>query len=254
MPCTVSDCATPQRSSAALRAGAEPDAGPGKAMTDRGAQLAAAQALAADTARCEAGFGALIARADIPARAVEELRRRLAEPHRAHYGTAHLGLLWLRHLMHGGDAGDRNLALAILFHHAVHDPMAQDNASRSAALLAALVPGETGWAQAAIRATADIGATAEHAGAAGRDGRMLWLLDLLLTPLAERPDIYQRNTALIRRACAQQPEAEWREGRRRQLARLIAARPLFRTRLGTIYEAAARENLAAELAALRAAG
>jgi len=217
-------------------------------MTDRGAQLAAAQALAADTARCEAGFGALIARADIPARAVEELRRRLAEPHRAHHGPAHLGLLWLRHLMHGGDAGDRNLALAILFHHAVHDPMAQDNAARSAALLAALVPGETGWAQAAIRATA------EHAGAAGGDGRMLWFLDLLLTPLAERPDIYQRNTALLQRACAQQPEAEWREGRRRQLARLIASRPLFRTRLGTIYEAAARENLAAELAALRAAG
>lgn len=210
-------------------------------------QLAASQALAADDEHCRAGFGALIARADIPAAVAEEVRRRHEEPHRAYHGAAHVGLLWLRHLMHGGDAGDRDLALAILFHDAVHEPVARDNEARSAALLAALVPGETGWAQAAIRATAD------PLGYAGKDCRVLRLLDLDLTPLAERRDVFDRNTARLRREHAAVQDAAWREGRRRVLEGFAAAAPLFRTRLAAIYETAARENLAAGVAALSAA-
>ncbi len=146
--------------------------------------------------------------------------------------------------MHGGDPGDRDMALAILFHDAVYDPLAHDNEARSAALAAALVRGATGWVQEAILATAD------HLAYAGHDCRVLRLLDLDLTPLAETPEVFARNTALLRREYAAVAEPAWRAGRRRVLARFAASEALFRTRLSAIYEAPARVNLTAELAAL----
>lgn len=205
---------------------------------------AASFALAADLAQCRAGFGALLARADLSPAAAAEVTRRYAEPHRAYHDAAHVGLLWLRHLLHGGDAGDRAMALAILFHDAVYDPLATDNEERSAALLAALVPGDTAWAQAAIRATTD------HLAHAGTDCRVLRLLDLDLTPLAERADVFARNAAALRREYAAVSDAAWRTGRCRVLERFAAAKPLFRTRLGAIYEDHARDNLAAEISNL----
>jgi predicted metal-dependent HD superfamily phosphohydrolase len=216
-------------------------------MAARTGQPDAAFALAADLDQCRAGFGALLARADLPAAAAAELRRRHAEPHRAYHDAAHVGLLWLRHLLHGGDPGDRDLALAILFHDAVYDPMAKDNEEASAALLAAMVPRDTAWAQDAIRATAD------HLAYAGTDCRVLRLLDLDLTPLAETPEVFARNTGFLRREYAAIDEARWRAGRGAVLARFVEAPAIFRTRLAPTYEAQARENLTAAIAELRAA-
>jgi len=207
----------------------------------------ASLALAADLDQCRAGFGALLARADLPAVAAAEVAKHYAEPHRAYHDTAHVGLLWLRHLMHGGDAGDRDLALAILFHDAIYDPMARDNEARSAELLGRVMPGDTGWPQQAILATAD------HLAYSGEDCRIARLLDLDLTPLAEAPDVFARNTRLLRREYTAVSEPAWRNGRRAVLQRFAAAEPLFRTRLGAIYEAPARANLTAEIAALSVA-
>jgi predicted metal-dependent HD superfamily phosphohydrolase len=211
------------------------------------ADNAAAFALAIDRAQCRAGFGALVARADLIAPAAAELHRRHAEPHRGYHDAAHVGLLWLRHLMHGGDPADRDMALAILFHDAVYDPLARDNEARSADLFAALVPGGSDWVQDAIRATAD------HLGYVGQDCRIRRLLDLDLTPLAELPEVFARNTALLRHEYAAVAEPDWRAGRRRVLERFAAADRLFTTRLGAIYEAPARANLAAEISALAVA-
>ncbi|NMJ43822.1 hypothetical protein GWK16_21420 [Roseomonas sp. JC162] len=210
-------------------------------------QIEASLDLAADLDQCRAGFGALLARADLPASAASEIRRRHAEPHRAYHDAAHVGLLWLRHLLHGGDPGDRDFALAILFHDAVYDPRAKDNEAQSAALLAAMVPGDTAWAQQAILATGD------HMAYAGADCRVLRLLDLDLSPLAERPAAFARNAAFLRREYAAVPEPVWRAGRRRVLEGFAAAPAIFRTRLGAAYEVPARENLAAEITSLAAA-
>ncbi|HYF07245.1 MAG TPA: hypothetical protein VD970_06460, partial [Acetobacteraceae bacterium] len=79
---------------------------------------AALFAIAADPARCAAGFEDLLAAIAPPPATVAELRARYAEPHRFYHNAAHVGLLWLRHLGHGGDRGDLSLARAILFHDA----------------------------------------------------------------------------------------------------------------------------------------
>ena len=210
-------------------------------MASQSVTLEATQALAAGREQGLAGFGALLARADIPVQAAQEVRRRYAEPHRAYHDAAHVGLLWLRHLMHGGDPGDRDMALAILFHDAIYDPLAHDNEERSAALAATLLRGDTGWVQEAIRATAD------HLAYASPDCRVLRLLDLDLTPLAETPAVFERNTALLRREYAAVTEPAWRAGRLRVLERFAQTKRLFRTRLSTIYEAPARDNLAAAI-------
>jgi predicted metal-dependent HD superfamily phosphohydrolase len=204
-------------------------------------------AIAIDREQGRAGFGALLTRADLPASASAVLHRCYSEPHRAYHDAAHVGLMWLRHLMHRGDPGDRDMALAILFHDAVYDPLARDNEARSAALAAELVRGDTSWVQGAILATAD------HVAYAGRDRRVRRLLDLDLTPLAETPAVFARNTALLRQEYAAVAEPAWRAGRSRVLERFLAARPLFQTRLGAIYEAQARANLTAEVAALSVA-
>lgn len=207
-------------------------------------QAKAALALGNDRDQGRAGFGALLSRADLPAAVTADLSRRHAEPHRAYHDAAHVGLLWLRHLMHGGDPADRGMALAILFHDAVYEPMAADNEARSAALLTELAPQAPDWVRGAILATAN------HHAYAGTDCRVLRLLDLDLTPLAESPEVFARNTALIRREYATVGEAAWRAGRRQVLMRLAAPERLFRTRLAAIYEEPARANLAAEIAAL----
>lgn len=216
-------------------------------MSNATVSLDAAQALGIDREQGLAGFGALLARADIPVRAAQGVRHRYGEAHRAYHDAAHVGLLWLRHLMHGGDPGDRDMALAILFHDVVYEPLAGDNEARSAEVFAALVPNGSGWVQDAIRATA------HHLDYAGGDCRIQRLLDLDLTPLAETPEVFARNTALLRHEYAAVTEPAWRAGRHQVLARFAAADRLFRTRLSVIYEAPARANLTAEIAALSAA-
>lgn len=211
------------------------------------AQAQAAFALAEDRDQCRAGFGALLARADLPTTAAAELVRRYEDPRRSYHDAAHAGLLWLRHLMHGGDPGDRDMALAILFHDAVYEPLAKDNEARSAALLVSLMPGHSGWVREAVLATAD------HFAYGGADCRVMRLLDLDLTPLAERPEVFARNTALLRQEYAALPEPAWRRGRREVLGQFAAAQRIYRTRLAAIYEAPARANLTAEIAALSAA-
>lgn len=204
---------------------------------------AALFAIAADPARCAAGFEDLLAAIAPPPATVAELRARYAEPHRFYHNAAHVGLLWLRHLGHGGDRGDLSLARAILFHDAVYDPRAPDNEERSAALLAAHLPGDP-WAEEAIRATAD------HVGYAGADARVMRLLDLDLSPLAEEAPVFIRNGEAIHREYAHVPEEAWREGRRAFLGRFLAAPALFRTDLASTYEARARHNLRAALGTL----
>ena len=207
-----------------------------------------ALALAEDLDQCRAGFGALLARADLSAAAVAELRRRYGEPHRAYHDDAHVGLLWLRHLLHGGDPGDRDLALAILFHDAIYDPMAKDNEDASAALLGAAGAG---------RHRLGAGGHPRHRRPPGLCGHGLPRAAAARPrPDAARPN-RRRSSPATPASCGANTrrwtKPRWRAGRGAVLARFLDAPAIFRTRLASIYEARARENLTAALADLREA-
>jgi predicted metal-dependent HD superfamily phosphohydrolase len=136
---------------------------------------------------------------------------------------------------------DLGIAFAIVFHDAVYRPGERDNEARSAALLRDAVrhSAEADWANTAILATAD------HLAYAGTDRRVLRLLDLDLTPLAEKPAILAYNAAALRAEAGAMSDREWITGQRRFLGSMLARPLLFRSGLGGVYEAPARRNIEA---------
>lgn len=221
------------------------------AMSQRaGAGVECSFALAADRERCLAAFEDLVARLPITERYRADLRRRYAEPHRSYHNRAHIGLLWLRHRLHGGAADDAGSMLAVAFHDAVFGVTAapSDNEAASAALLqeaaqaAGLGPEAIAWPLLAIRATTD------HLAYAGRDPRVLRFLDLDLTPLAEHVEVFRYNTRALRQEYAHLDDAGWQRHLQVFLQGIRSRAPIFRSGIGPIYEAAALANIDRELA------
>ncbi len=197
-------------------------------------------------------FADLLAHLPVPEAAREALTRRMAGPGRHYHGVGHLALLWARYREYGpaaglGDAATaRRMACAIAWHDAVYEPQRRDNEARSAALWreaageAGLAVEEVEWVAGTILATAD------HLGyrAGPVDGARVLMLDLDLTPLGEAPEVFDRNTALLRAEYVHLDEASWRAGRRAFLAGLREVAGLYRTPvIAAAFEAQARRNI-----------
>ncbi|WP_207541128.1 hypothetical protein [Sabulicella rubraurantiaca] len=202
-----------------------------------------------------AALGELLSALPLPAPARDELRRRLLAPGRHYHGAEHVGLLWRRHrLLSRGTPFraprlERLIALAIAFHDAVYEPGRHDNEASSAALFRRrarghLPRGEVRWVEGTILATADHLGTPPTRRTAPQERARLWVLDLDLTPLGERPAVFARNTRALR--CEQ--GTAWEAGCASFLARAAAARPLYRTpRIEARFGVRARANLAHRL-------
>lgn len=194
---------------------------------------------------------------DLSAR--NEVLRLMSAPERHYHGLGHIGLLWSRHRNFSRSSAfaepepSRLIACAVAFHDAVYDPMRSDNETRSAALWrqsapADLSPAQVAWVSATIEATADHLACTEAGTEAAR--LRLWMLDLDLTPLGERPTVFARNSKALRREFAGLEEAEWQRRRVGFLGILQAAPQIYRSApLAAAFEQQARQNIAAVLAA-----
>lgn len=198
------------------------------------------------------GLPGLLRELPLPLAARQALHRRLAAPGRTYHGPAHVALLWRRHVALPMPAALRTarwrtrMACAIAFHDAVHAPGRADNEAASAALWRHagrhLRQDDRLWVEQAILATSD------HLRAASRPGpgglALARMLDLDLSPLSERPAVFDANTRGLRAEAAQLSERQWRAGLAAFLARMAAAPRLFRTRaLQARFEARARTNL-----------
>lgn len=144
--------------------------------------------------------------------------------------------------------------LATLFHDAVYEPLAKDNEARSAVLAHEAIAAEPRLASIDVAAvTSLIEATAHHASFKPRDeddDRSLFL-DADMSVLGAPTDVYDAYTRGVRAEYAAVPDEAFRAGRGTFLRGVLAApaiflSPFFRGRL----EAAARANVARELAAL----
>ena len=188
------------------------------------------------------------ARGDV-AQAGVDLLGRYTEAHRRYHDLAHVDDV-LRHVeelsAHAGDV--RVVRLAAWFHDAVYDPAAADNEDRSAQVAETTL--------AALRVDDDVVAdvarlvrvTAEHAPEQG-DADAEVLCDADLAILASAPARYDDYVAAVRAEYAHLDGATFALGRAAVLRRLLARESLFSTQTGrTEWEAAARQNLAAELA------
>lgn len=187
----------------------------------------------------------------------QRLLDRWREPHRVYHNADHLADV-LDHVAELGAAqrpGDVALAeLAAWWHDAVYEPTAPDNEARSADLATAALTGlgvELGTVAEVDRL---VRLTVTH-DADPADATAALLCDADLAILGGDPDRYTAYAAAVRAEYAAVPDPEFRAGRAAVLAGLLARERLFATAEGHArFEAAARRNLAAEIAALTATG
>jgi predicted metal-dependent HD superfamily phosphohydrolase len=139
---------------------------------------------------------------------------------------------------------------AAWFHDAIYDPRASNNEERSAALCAqrlALLGVPSVTLAAAVEM---IRATRDHRPR-GRDLDTAILLDADLAILGASTPEYARYAAAIRQEYAWAPEPDYRRGRRMVLESFLARPRLYLTAPMLPREGQARQNLAAEIAALQ---
>jgi predicted metal-dependent HD superfamily phosphohydrolase len=184
----------------------------------------------------------------------DELLAAYAEPSRGHHGTGHLRdvLARLDELAAAGTAFDRvPVQLAAWFHDAVYDGE-RDAEERSAS-----------WAEEALAPHVDEATLAEvarlvrlteHHRPQTDDANGCALTDADLSILAAPQERYDQYVTAVRKEYAHLPDEVFAAGRADVLRQLAAKPQLFHTEHGiTAWEAAARSNLARELATLPAA-
>ncbi|MGW0392339.1 HD domain-containing protein [Streptomyces sp. NPDC003042] len=174
-----------------------------------------------------------------------------AEPQRRYHTTAHLADVLARIDVLAEHAADPvAVELAAWFHDAVYRPDRSENEERSAALAERALP-ELGVDEARTAEVARlVRLTVTHDPAPG-DTNGEALCDADLAVLAGAPDAYAAYAAAVRAEYAFVPDDAFRTGRAAVLRQLLGLPRLFRTPYGaTHWEAPARHNLAAELAAL----
>lgn len=175
------------------------------------------------------------------------------EPHRHYHALAHVEALrgWLGHWRALAHA-PRLIEAAIWFHDAVYDTHRDDNEPRSAELareaLRALA-----WPEADVaRVVAMVRATRHHAADLS-DADTLLFLDLDLSVLAQRTEVYDAYSAAVRAEFAWVDAARYRAGRMRVLESFVSRDAIYRTpALHAVWESAARANLGRELQGLAA--
>ena len=193
-----------------------------------------------------------------PARREAELARLLAAygaPERHYHNLQHIQNLF-------GQVADYQLKdrsvveLAIWYHDAVYSALRSDNEAQSADWALAFLQ-TTSLEPARQARVADlIRRTQDHTQPQPpNDADLLLFLDADLSILGAPEAAYWDYARQVRREYRLVPDLLYRPGRRKVLAKLLAAPVLFRTpALHEILDAPARRNLAAELAAWEQGG
>jgi predicted metal-dependent HD superfamily phosphohydrolase len=148
------------------------------------------------------------------------------------------------------------VGLAIWFHDAVYNALGSDNEAKSAEWALAFLA-ETTLAPARRERVADlIRRTADHTQPQpAADADLLLFLDADLSILGAPEAAYWDYARQVRREYRLVPDLLYRPGRRQVLAKLLAAPVLFHTpALRAAFDAPARHNLQAELAAWEQGG
>lgn len=190
----------------------------------------------------------------------EDLVDRWREPHRVYHSTLHLAtaLDALDSIAPDSGLSERALwraRLALWFHDAVHDGVAQQDEERSAALVADLLGplAGSGVSDEDVDEVARlVMVTADHDPA--QDDVVGGLVsDADLAVLGASPAGYARYAHQVRAEYCDVPDQLFRAGRSQVLRTLLDGGPLFRTNPGAArWQAAAEANLRDELTALAA--
>ena len=196
------------------------------------------------------GAGGTAADRDVDA-AGTALLERWREPHRRYHDVEHLAEVLAAVDDLAGDAAAADVVrLAAWFHDAVYDGRPGDDEEASAVLAESVLASIGVPADRVARVAALVRMTAAHVPAEG-DADAAVLSDADLAILAAPAERYARYAAAVRAEYAHVPDDAFRAGRAAVLRGLVAAPRLYRTAAARgRWEAAARANVAAELATL----
>lgn len=173
-----------------------------------------------------------------------------------HYHT----LQHIEHLLHLVDQASLHDAvaveLAVWFHDAVYDALKSDNEARSAAEALAFLRDSALAPARQQRVAFLIECTADHTRPQPLDDAdLLYFLDADLSILGAPEAEYWAYARHVRQEYRRVPNLLYRPGRRKVLAKLLAAPVLYHTpALRNELDAAARRNLQAELSAWERGG
>lgn len=192
-----------------------------------------------------AGFGVPIADAYPP---FDRIVEAYSQPHRYYHTLEHVAeMLKLAGRLAKYAANPADVFLAVWYHDAVYDPAAKDNEEQSAVFAVE----ELEKLSIPSAHVAELIRVTDHKSEP-RDADAAILLDADLAILGASEVRYNRYAADVRKEYAFVPEAAYREGRAKVLESFLARPRLYHTpALFADGEAAARENLAREVAVLR---
>ncbi|WP_068830706.1 HD domain-containing protein [Pseudomonas sp. BMS12] len=186
---------------------------------------------------------------EAPAGSFAELQSAYATPGRHYHSTRHIQAC-LDHFDRWQHLADNPalVELALWTHDLVYDTHRQDNEAASAQRACQwLDDAELGKHEAALREL--ILATCHQQAPEGDDAALVVDIDLAI--LASKPNDYAQYEAAVRAEYAWVPEALFRAGRAKLLKQLLAMPALYhQASLAKLWEAPARRNLQAALAAL----
>jgi predicted metal-dependent HD superfamily phosphohydrolase len=192
----------------------------------------------------------------VAARAATDLTACYAEPHRRYHDRTHLHAVLRDSATLAGalrlpDPERAVLTAAVCAHDVVYAARPGDDERRSAAWARDRLAG-AGVAEAYVaRVERLVLATLEHAAPPG-DLTAAALLDADLAILGAGRRAYDRYRAAVRAEYAAYDDRAWRRGRARVMSALAERDPLYATAPGRDrWEAAAKANIARELASLR---
>lgn len=184
-----------------------------------------------------------------------DLTTRYTAPERHYHNLDHIAhcletAATLQHVAHDYWA----IQLAIWFHDVIYDTRAHDNEAQSAAYAAQALQA-IGVSPTRIETVEKLILATEHHSAAASDMDAHILLDADLAILGSDVECYRRYARAIRREYGWVPDAAYRAGRVQVLTRFLQRERIYFTgQLHDSLEESARQNIAAELKQLQAAG
>lgn len=183
---------------------------------------------------------------------LNELLEAYTEPNRQYHAIEHIASLLRQMEDHTHAIVDRDaVALAVLFHDVIYDPLRHDNEEKSATLARERLASIGFPHEVVAKVERYIHATKHSEDLDINDPDLAVLLDLDLSTLAAAPADYRTYTAAIRREYGHVPDELYRTGRRRMLQGFLARERIFRTNeLHALWEERARANITGEIGEL----
>jgi predicted metal-dependent HD superfamily phosphohydrolase len=186
---------------------------------------------------------------------LDRLLARHREKHRRYHNAAHVAWV-IRHVDELAatepiEHPDEVIAAAF-YHDAVYEPASPAN-ERASARLARRDLASLGWTDDAVERVGSMIEATEHGAAGDGSGDTAILLDADLAILGAEPSAYSTYVTGVRAEYRHVTDDDWRTGRAAVLDGFLQRPTIFRTATGRErWEARARANLTAELAALGA--